>query len=1112
MGLAAKEELVRSSVPHHALCRRHAPRVTVLARSQPYRPAQGGGPAYGSSYGANSQAAAVRRAVLQQLAGCRDWRSVAQVVSSYGEVLSAQDIARIIAATPRMAPPAPPAAPPALTAMQIRALGPWRAQQYQAARQADYEQAVQEQQQYIGMMQGLAAMSQSYLGQYAPDELAEMIYALSHAGAMDEGTAAGFLSHASKAASAGQLDVNGLAGVLTALASAGYRPSPSTLSSLVGDVNALGRCSTPGELSATLSALARLGYQPEPQQLQETMVRLGMVRLPPSQQAQQASRQPVQQPVQEEEEEGEDETEVGEAEDDAEAARDEEAFQKVAAAVRALERAGARAQAAALRDQYMRQLQARAQARAQRRAARAEAARRTKAEAEAAARAKAQAQAAAQARAQAEAEAKARAQAQRQQEVLRAQVEARERELAAAREQQEREAAAARDARVRQAIAHAVASTPTWQQLRVLLSTYPTRLTAGDLATMLARLPALLSARSSEPLTWRQRAEVVEMLEELAGLLCQRLAPAEDRQQRQAQQEEQEGMSPDSLVSALSSMVELRWTSSAAAQALLGALLRTARNEFGSFQAADMLRLMGVLRSAGLRPTAAWMDALATASAGKLAGCDADQLPSFAAAFLRLGHDPGAAWLAAYLRALEGLEDTISQEQATAALRAAAAIDADAVRAWYARVMSARQGRAQPESAGRAKPPPATKRPDAQQRVFERLSHEGSSAGAVLQGNSASELPDELVADLLGQGVVPPSPAATASKQAPGSAKGQQQASKPPPSSATTSGASKGGASASAAAADTSAPRSSQAASQATPLDSVEFDEEAAGAAEVFHALQDGQEPPMGWAQGQTQQASAAGSSQPAGASTGGGLLLDRMADLGEGVLPDEEPVRDVSDADDSSTSTAFGASGSGSAQPAQAQQQQQPASAAQVRALKSALLERLEVVESYGQEMEARNAPYRQRAENAAIQVAAVRDQTARLQADYDRVKARHSAEKEALGVQARAEVVQRFLPLLDNMERALAALPPKTDGERAVHDAYQAALGMPLKELMMSCNIVETPGVGSAFDPSVHDAIMQEVDTSVPDGTVLQVLQKGYQHKEGPVIRAALVKVSSC
>jgi molecular chaperone GrpE len=60
-------------------------------------------------------------------------------------------------------------------------------------------------------------------------------------------------------------------------------------------------------------------------------------------------------------------------------------------------------------------------------------------------------------------------------------------------------------------------------------------------------------------------------------------------------------------------------------------------------------------------------------------------------------------------------------------------------------------------------------------------------------------------------------------------------------------------------------------------------------------------------------------------------------------------------------------------------------------------------------------------------------------------------------------------------------------------------------------SAGIEEVPSdPGTKFNPAVHEAIMQDVDTSVPDETILQVFQKGYQVGER-LLRPALVKVST-
>ena len=61
---------------------------------------------------------------------------------------------------------------------------------------------------------------------------------------------------------------------------------------------------------------------------------------------------------------------------------------------------------------------------------------------------------------------------------------------------------------------------------------------------------------------------------------------------------------------------------------------------------------------------------------------------------------------------------------------------------------------------------------------------------------------------------------------------------------------------------------------------------------------------------------------------------------------------------------------------------------------------------------------------------------------------------------------------------------------------------------ELMRSLGVESAPGEGAAFDPNVHEAIMREEDDSVEDGTILQVLRRGFL-ADGQLLRAAMVKV---
>ncbi|KAL6758276.1 GrpE-domain-containing protein [Haematococcus lacustris] len=181
---------------------------------------------------------------------------------------------------------------------------------------------------------------------------------------------------------------------------------------------------------------------------------------------------------------------------------------------------------------------------------------------------------------------------------------------------------------------------------------------------------------------------------------------------------------------------------------------------------------------------------------------------------------------------------------------------------------------------------------------------------------------------------------------------------------------------------------------------------------------------------------------------------------------------------------------------------------AAQLRVMRSVLLERVELAEEVQRSTAGQLQAAQARGEAAAMKVAALRSQYDVLKADYERVAMRHEADKQSMSQKVRVEVLGRLLPLMDNFERAAASLPSHTEGERAVHTSHQQVYAA-LQQLLREAGIEEVPGVSSLFNPQVHDAIMREYDGEVEDGTVLAVLQKGYAAGE-QLLRPALVKVS--
>jgi len=135
-------------------------------------------------------------------------------------------------------------------------------------------------------------------------------------------------------------------------------------------------------------------------------------------------------------------------------------------------------------------------------------------------------------------------------------------------------------------------------------------------------------------------------------------------------------------------------------------------------------------------------------------------------------------------------------------------------------------------------------------------------------------------------------------------------------------------------------------------------------------------------------------------------------------------------------------------------------------------------------------------------------KEQLLRLGADFDNFRKRTSAEKEALGVSVKGDVVTQLLPLVDNFELARTQVKAETEAELKINNAYQG-LYKQMVDIMRALGVETVDTTGEIFDPMKHDAIMREQNDDVEDGTVLQEFRKGFRMGER-LLRPAMVKVS--
>jgi len=136
--------------------------------------------------------------------------------------------------------------------------------------------------------------------------------------------------------------------------------------------------------------------------------------------------------------------------------------------------------------------------------------------------------------------------------------------------------------------------------------------------------------------------------------------------------------------------------------------------------------------------------------------------------------------------------------------------------------------------------------------------------------------------------------------------------------------------------------------------------------------------------------------------------------------------------------------------------------------------------------------------------ELASANERSLRLRADFDNFRKRVERERSEIGRYALLEPLRDLLPVVDNLERALAAPGDAGDLRKGVEMILRQ-----LHEILRRLGLAAVPAVGSRFDPSVHEAVSQEESEAVAVPTVVAELQRGYRLHER-LLRPALVRVA--
>lgn len=138
--------------------------------------------------------------------------------------------------------------------------------------------------------------------------------------------------------------------------------------------------------------------------------------------------------------------------------------------------------------------------------------------------------------------------------------------------------------------------------------------------------------------------------------------------------------------------------------------------------------------------------------------------------------------------------------------------------------------------------------------------------------------------------------------------------------------------------------------------------------------------------------------------------------------------------------------------------------------------------------------------------QIEELNDRLKRQMAEFENFRKRSEKEKSQMFDMGAKTIVEKILPIIDNFERGLAAVPDdKKD------DPFITGMDKVYKQMLTeldAAGVKPIECVGQEFDPDFHNAVMQVENDELESGTVAQELQKGYMYKDS-VVRHSMVSV---
>lgn len=140
--------------------------------------------------------------------------------------------------------------------------------------------------------------------------------------------------------------------------------------------------------------------------------------------------------------------------------------------------------------------------------------------------------------------------------------------------------------------------------------------------------------------------------------------------------------------------------------------------------------------------------------------------------------------------------------------------------------------------------------------------------------------------------------------------------------------------------------------------------------------------------------------------------------------------------------------------------------------------------------------------------QIEELTDKVKRQMAEFDNFRKRTEKEKSQMYDMGAKTIVEKILPVIDNFERGLAAVP-----EDNKEDAFVVGMDKIYRQMLTvleEAGVTPIEAVGAEFDPNFHNAVMHVEDETLGENVVAEELQKGYMYRD-TVVRHSMVKVAN-